>query len=80
MSLDRIAALLGQADRNGQQARTLRAVANKVAADTMPAVTHPEYGYGVCVGVTRDGKLEVVFAHEDWAVALSVDAVKAWTE
>lgn len=80
MSLDRIVALLEQANRNGGQALTLRAVANKVAADTQPAVTHHDYGYGVVVGVTKDGKLEVVFALEQWAVALPVDAVKEWTE
>jgi hypothetical protein len=80
MSLDRIVALLDRANLSGSEAMTLRAVANKVAADTQPGVLHPVHGYGVVVGVTKDGELQVVFAREHWALVLPVDAVKAWVE
>lgn len=53
-----------------RRAATYRAEAGKLAADTQPVVQHEQYGRGVAVGVTPDGLIEVVFAHEPLAVAI----------
>jgi hypothetical protein len=91
VSFDRIAELLAEADnhtvqanltRDGghlQTARRLRSMADDIAAATKLGVEHPEHGYGVCVGVTRDGLLEVVFGGDEWAVALPIDQVREAT-
>lgn len=53
-----------------RRAAYYRAEAGTLAADTQPVVEHEQYGPGVVVGVTDDGLIEVVFAHEPLAVGL----------
>lgn len=92
MSLHDIAALLADADQTDvdasllegtpaeelkARARVLRQRANDLADRTKPGVMHPNHGYGVCVGVTKAGQLEVAFGGDPFAIALSVDKVRA---
>lgn len=92
MSLDRIRALLRDADRKANQAGAatddtvaqdlraaayrLRAAASRIAERDLPGVIHPQHQYGVVVGVTRRGLLEVVFGGAVWTVAVPADDVK----
>jgi hypothetical protein len=91
MSLDRIRGLLNDADNHyagaslendraraenmRRHGKRLRVLASDIAGDTQPYVHHKEHGYGVVLGVTKDGQLEVVFGGVPFGIALPPDSV-----